>query len=86
MNATRQADRLTAWLRTIVIPAFGQRMLASDVTVALACAPLQMPDPRPERDAVIAATALVHNLTLATRNTRDFEPMGVKLLNPRTTP
>jgi hypothetical protein len=41
-----------------------------------------MSDPRAERDALIAATALVHGLILATRNAADFQPMGVDLLNP----
>ena len=50
--------------------------------VALRCATLHVPDPRPDRDAYIAATALVHDLTVVTRNTRDFEPTGVKLFNP----
>jgi hypothetical protein len=40
------------------------------------------PHPRPERDALIAATALTHALTVVTRNVRDFEPMGTPLLNP----
>jgi predicted nucleic acid-binding protein len=41
-----------------------------------------VPDPRSERDALIAATALVHRLKLVTRNTADFAPMGVDLINP----
>ncbi|WP_342634617.1 hypothetical protein [Rhodomicrobium lacus] len=43
-----------------------------------------MPDPRPQRDSLIAATALVHRLIVVTRDVRDFEPMGVPLLNPWT--
>jgi toxin FitB len=43
---------------------------------------LHVPDPRPERDALIAATALVHGMTVVTRNVADFAPMGVALLNP----
>jgi hypothetical protein len=50
--------------------------------VALRCAKLHVPDPRPERDAFIAATALVHGLTIVTRNTADFAPSGVPVLNP----
>ena len=45
-------------------------------------APLHAPDLRPERDAYIAATALVQGLTVVTRNVADFEPTGVRLLNP----
>jgi predicted nucleic acid-binding protein len=43
---------------------------------------LQVPNPRPDRDAFIAGTALVHGMTVVTRNVRDFEPTGVKVLNP----
>jgi predicted nucleic acid-binding protein len=50
--------------------------------VALRCAALHVADPHPERDALIAATALVHGMTLVTRNVGDFEPMGVPLFNP----
>ncbi|WP_245505737.1 hypothetical protein [Rhizobium sullae] len=41
-----------------------------------------MPDPRSTRDAFIGATAIVRNLTLLTRNTRDFQGMGVEIINP----
>jgi predicted nucleic acid-binding protein len=57
-------------------------VLPVDEAVALRCAPLHVPDPRPERDALIAATALVHGMTLVTRNVADFEPMGVPLFDP----
>ena len=53
-----------------------------DAIVALRCANLHVPDPRAERDALIAATALVHGMTVVTRNTADFEPTGVPLRNP----
>jgi hypothetical protein len=53
-----------------------------DVAVARQCARLHVPDPRAERDALIAATALVHRLTVVTRNVADFAPMGVTLINP----
>jgi predicted nucleic acid-binding protein len=46
---------------------------------------LHVPDPRAERDALIAATAMVHGLTIVTGNVADFEPVGVALLNPRVT-
>jgi predicted nucleic acid-binding protein len=41
-----------------------------------------VPDPRPERDAFIAASALVHGMTIVTRNVADFAPMGVGVVNP----
>jgi predicted nucleic acid-binding protein len=61
---------------------FAGRIVPVDADVALQCAALHVPNPRPDRDAYIAATALVHNLTIVTRNTRDFQGTGVKLFNP----
>lgn len=52
------------------------------MAVALRCAKLHIPDPKSERDALIAATALVHGMTLVTRNIKDFEETGVEFLNP----
>ena len=46
------------------------------------CAALHVPDPRAERDALIAATALVHGMAVATRNTADFAATGVALIDP----
>jgi hypothetical protein len=77
-----QGGRLRAWLEQRVLPAFNGRILAVDQSVVLRCAALHVPDPRPVHDALIAATALVHGLTLVTRNTTDFAPMGVALLDP----
>lgn len=53
-----------------------------DAAVALCSARLHVPDPRPVRDGLIAATALVHGMTVVTRNVTDFEPTGVSILNP----
>ncbi len=78
----KQGAILRRWLEKEVLPLFATRMLMIDLAVALQCARLHVPDPRPERDALIAATALTHGLTVVTRNTADFEPMGVALLNP----
>jgi len=77
-----QALLLRTWLETRVLPEFAERVLPVDAIVAQRCAGLHVPDPRPERDALIAATALVHSMTVVTRNTADFEPTGVALLNP----
>jgi predicted nucleic acid-binding protein len=74
--------RLRAWMDHNVLPEFADRTLPVDTAVALRCAPLHVPDPRPERDAFIAATALAHGMTLVTRNVVDFVPTGVPLLNP----
>jgi predicted nucleic acid-binding protein len=75
-----------AWLNAQVLPAFSGRILAVDTAVALRGARLHVPDPRPVRDALIAATALVHGMTVVTRNVADFEPTGVPILNPWTSP
>lgn len=81
-----QATVLRRWLEVQMLPAFEGRILPFDTEVARRCATLHVPDPKPERDAMIAATALVHGLTLATRNIADFEGMGVPLINPWETP
>jgi hypothetical protein len=73
---------LRAWLDDHVLPAFAERVLPIDTDVARRSAALHVPDPRPMRDALIAATALVHGLTVVTRNVTDFEPTGVELLDP----
>lgn len=77
-----QGEKLRTWMRTRVLPEFVERTLPIDAAVALRCARLHVPDPRSERDAYIAATALVHGMTVVTRNLADFEPTGVRLLNP----
>ena len=73
---------LRSWLDKHVLPAFAERILPVDTAVARRCARLHVPDPRAERDALIAATALVRDLTVVTRNVGDFEATGVRLLNP----
>jgi toxin FitB len=78
----QQGARLRTWLNDRVLPAFDQRILPIDTTVALKCARLHVPDPRADRDALIAATALTHGLTVVTRNTADFMATGVPLINP----
>jgi predicted nucleic acid-binding protein len=78
----RQGMSLRAWLDGQILPHFEARILAIDTPVALACARLHVPDPRSERDALIAATALCHRMTVVTRNTQDFAATGVALLDP----
>ena len=77
-----QGLRLRTWMDRYVLPAFESRILPVDTAVALRCTSLDIPDPRPERDALIAATALVHGMTVVTRNIANFEPTGVPLFNP----
>lgn len=78
----QQGARLRDWLERHVLAPFQRQILPIDAGIARRCAALHVPNPRPERDALIAATALTHGLTVVTRNTSDFEPMGVTLLNP----
>ena len=77
-----QGAVLRAWIDDKVLPAFAGRVLAIDTAVAQHCARLHVPVPRAERDALIAATALVHRMCVVTRSVSDFQPMGVELLNP----
>jgi toxin FitB len=77
-----QGAILRSWLNTHVLPSFSDRIIAFDVVIAQHCAKLHVPNPRSERDAIIAATALVHGMTVVTRNVEDFAPTGVEILNP----
>jgi predicted nucleic acid-binding protein len=77
-----QGTILRTWLNTHVLPVFSERILNIDIAVAQRCAKLHVPDPRSDRDAIIAATALVHGMTVVTRNVSDFEQTGVEILNP----
>lgn len=77
-----QGSMLRSWLEQRVWPEFSGRTLPVDTAVALRCARLHVPDRRSERDALIAATALVHGMAVVTRNVADFKPMGVSLVNP----
>jgi len=76
------APLLREWIDTQILPDFEGRILPFDETVALRYARLQAGDLRPYADVMIAATALVHSLTVVTRNIDDFRPHGVALLNP----
>lgn len=75
------AAPLRLWLDQDVRPMV-RDLLPIDERTAITAAALHIPDPMPEMDALIAATALVHGLTLVTRNTKDFRRTGVRLLNP----
>ena len=79
-----QGAILHSWLNNHVFPSFLDRILPLDIAVAQCCAKLHVPDPKPDRDAIIAATSLVHGMTLVTRNITNFEKTGVDILNPWT--
>lgn len=74
---------LRRWMTQQVSVAFAGSILPIDERVARRTAHLHVPDPMPEMDALVAATALVHDLTLVTRNTKDFRRAGVDLLDVR---
>ena len=77
-----QGQLLRTWMERHVLPEFAERTLPVDSVVALKCARLQVPDPRAERDALIAATAIVHGMTVVTRNVTDFETTGAAVVDP----
>jgi len=77
-----QGKVLRRWLDGSVLPFFSGRVLPLDVAVVRECARLHVPDPKPESDTLIAATALVHGFTIVTRNIKDFSATGVNLINP----
>ena len=77
-----QGTVLRRWLEQDLLPAFAARLLSVDVAVARRAAALHVPDPRPERDVLIAATALEAGLTVVTRNVVDFAALGVDLVGP----
>jgi predicted nucleic acid-binding protein len=77
-----QGSIFQTWLDDRVLPAFAGRVLPVDTTVACRSAAFHVPNPGPFRDSLIAATALVHKMTLVTRNVADFQLFGVPLINP----
>lgn len=77
-----QGTTLRTWLNGHVLPAFDSRILDVDTAIAQRSARLNVPEPRPVRDGLIAATALVHGMTVVTRNVADFLPTGVAVFNP----
>ncbi|MCG1019840.1 MULTISPECIES: type II toxin-antitoxin system VapC family toxin [Burkholderiaceae] len=77
-----QGRILRAWIEHYVLPEFADRVLPIDIRVVQRCARLHVPNRQSERDALIAATALVHGMTVVTRNVADFAATGVNLLNP----
>lgn len=78
----RRGGMLRVWYENYVLPAFSGRILDVDIAVARRSATLHVPDVRPVRDTLIAATAFVHGMTLVTRNIGDFRTAGVPVFNP----
>lgn len=79
---TLQGAVLRSWLEQGALPMFAGRILAVDGRIAMRCARLMVPNRRNFPDACISATAFVHGMTVVTRNVRDFEGIGVPILNP----
>lgn len=77
-----QAAVLSAWLDDHVLTAFAGRVLPVDLDVVMHCAGLQVPDPKPDRDALIAAATLARGFTVVTRNVVEFSVTGVTIINP----
>ncbi|WP_208245993.1 type II toxin-antitoxin system VapC family toxin (plasmid) [Rhizobium sp. T1470] len=77
-----QGSRLRGWMDSRVRPEFAERVLPIDDAIATRCAHIHIPDRRNEADALIAATALVHGLTVVTRNVQDFDDTGVIVVDP----
>lgn len=79
---TKQGAALRRWLDDQVMTTYENRTLPLSRSVALICAGLHIPDPKSERDAWIAATAIEAELILVSRNVVDFAGIGVGLINP----
>jgi len=76
-----QANRLERWLN-LVLAEYADNILPVDAEIAQVWGRLRVPRPDNPLDKQIAATALIHDLTLVTRNVQHFENLGVRLLNP----
>lgn len=77
-----QGAMLRRWFDERVLPAFAGRVLPFDLPAARILATYRIPEHAPLDDALIAASAHAAQMTVATRNTRHFEPLGVPCLNP----
>lgn len=76
-----QAERLNRWLSALM-DAYADRILPVDLQVADVWGRLNVPDPVSAVDGLLAATAIVHDLTLVTRNVKDVERTGARIHSP----
>lgn len=77
-----QGNILANWLYNEILPSFSGRILNIDKAVAHVCSSLHVPNPKPENDAWIAATAIAHGMTLVTHNVKDFNGINVDIIDP----
>jgi predicted nucleic acid-binding protein len=78
---TAQTAALEAWL-TAMLNEFAQNILPVDEDIGQLWGRLRVPHPEHALDKLIAATGLIHELIVVTRNVDDFSPTGVRVLNP----
>lgn len=78
---TRQANQLEKWLQTLLVE-YRDSILEINQDIAQLWGRLRVPHPENALDKQIAATALIYDLTVVTRNHKDFSKTGVRLLNP----
>ena len=78
----RQGRVLRDWMTGVILPRYDNRILTIDARVAALAATFHVPNPAPFADSLIAATAIIHGMTIVTRNVRDFVFPGVAVLNP----
>jgi predicted nucleic acid-binding protein len=76
-----QGQALRRWLEKIKAT-YAERILPFTAKTAPICAAMHIPNPRSERDAMIAAVALEHRFAVVTKNTPDFAGTGLTLINP----
>lgn len=77
-----QGETLRRWFEGNLLPAFAGRVLPCDVTAARILATYRVPEHAPLDDALIAATAQAAGMTVVSRNTKHFRPLGVPCVNP----
>lgn len=81
-NNSAHGEKLNTWLQQQVLPAFKGRIVAFDGEMAEYCAALHVPNPKSERDAMIAATCIVNNMSLVTGKPADYRHIKINTINP----